>query len=55
MNDPKLNFSKRFPYSIYNYLTEKKHFVETDSNISSLSTTNLNISQGYFSKIFLLN
>ena len=55
MNDPKLNFSKRFPYSIYNYLTEKKHFVETDSNISSLSTTNLNISQGYFPKTFLLN
>ena len=41
-----LNFSKRFLYWIFNYLTDRRHFVQIDSRISNILITNLGVPQG---------
>ena len=40
-----LNFSKRFLYWIFSYLTDRRHFVQIDSNISSTLYTNFCVPQ----------
>ena len=41
-----LNFSKRFLYWIFSYLTDRRHFVKIDSNISNTLHTNFGVPQG---------
>ena len=41
-----LNFSKRFLYWIFSYLTDRRHFVQIDSNISNILYTNFGGTQG---------
>ena len=41
-----LNFSKRFLYLIFSYLTDRRHFVQIDSNISNILYTNFGVLQG---------
>ena len=41
-----LNFSKRFLYWIFNYLTDRRHFVQIDSSISNVLITNFGVPQG---------
>ena len=41
-----LNFSKRFLYWIFSYLTDRQHFVQIDSNISNILYTNFGVPQG---------
>ena len=41
-----LNFSKRFLYWIFSYLTDRRHFVQIDSNISNILYTNFGVLQG---------
>ena len=41
-----LNFSKRFLYWIFSYLTDRRHFVQIDSNISNILYTNFGVPQG---------
>ena len=40
------NLSKRFLYCIFNYLTDRRHFVQIDSNISNLLITSFDVPQG---------
>ena len=41
-----LNFSKRFLSWIFNYLTDRGHFVQIDSSISNILITNFAVPQG---------
>ena len=41
-----LNFSRRFLYWIFSYLTDRRHFVQIDSNISNILYTNFGVPQG---------
>ena len=41
-----LNFSKRFLYWIFNYLTDRRHFVQIDSSISNILITSFGVPQG---------
>ena len=41
-----LNFSKRFLYCIFSYLTGRCHFVQIDSNICNTLCTNFGVPQG---------
>ena len=41
-----LNFSKHFLYWIFNYLTDRRHFAQIDSNISNILYTNFGVPQG---------
>ena len=41
-----LNFSTDFLYWAFNYLTHRQHFVQIDSNCSSLLTAKYGVSQG---------
>ena len=41
-----LNFSKHFLYWIFNYLTDRRHFVQIDSSISNILITSFGIPQG---------
>ena len=41
-----LKFSKRFSYWIFNYLTERRHFVQIDSSISNILITSFGVPQG---------
>ena len=41
-----LNFSTDFSYWVFNYLTHRQHFVQIDSNYSSLLTTKYGVPQG---------
>ena len=41
-----LNFSELFLYWILNYLTDRRHFVQIDSNISNILYTNFGVPQG---------
>ena len=41
-----LNFSKHFLYWIFNYLTDRRHFAQTDSSISNILKTSLGVPQG---------
>ena len=41
-----LNFSKHFLYWIFNYLTDRRHFAQTDSSISNILITNFGIPEG---------
>ena len=41
-----LNFSKHFLYWIFNYLTDRRHFVQIDSSISNILITNFGVPQG---------
>ena len=40
-----LNFSKRFLYWIFSYLTDRQHFLQIDSNISNIFYTNFGVRQ----------
>ena len=40
-------FFKRFSYWIFNYLTDRRHFVQIDSNISNTLITNFDVPQGF--------
>ena len=40
-----LNFSKRFLYWIFSYLTDRRHFVQIDSNIPNILYTNFGVPQ----------
>ena len=41
-----LNFSKSLLYWIFNYLTDRRHFAQTDSSISNILITNFGIPEG---------
>ena len=41
-----LNFSKRFLYWIFNFLTDRRHFIQIDSSISNILITNFGVPQG---------
>ena len=41
-----LNFSKHFLYWIFNYLTDRLHFVQIDSSISNILITSFSAPQG---------
>ena len=41
-----LNFSKRFLYWVFNYLTDRRHFVQIDSSISNILITNFGVPKG---------
>ena len=41
-----LNFYKRFFYWIFSYLTDRRHFVQINSNISNILYTNFGVPQG---------
>ena len=41
-----LNFSKRFVYWIFNYLIDRRHFVQNDSSISNILIRNFGVPQG---------
>ena len=41
-----LNFSTDFLYWVFNYLTHRQHFVQVDSNCSSLVTDKYRVPQG---------
>ena len=41
-----LNFSTDFLYWVFNYLTHRQHFVQIDSNCSSLLTAKYGVPQG---------
>ena len=41
-----LNFSKRFLYWIFSYLTDRQHFVQIDSNISHFLYKSFGVRQG---------
>ena len=41
-----LNFSKSLLYWIFNYLTDRRHFAQTDSSISYILITNFGIPEG---------
>ena len=41
-----LKFSKRFSYWIFNYLPERRHFVQIDSSISNILITSFGVPQG---------
>ena len=40
-----LIFSKRFLYWIFSFLTDRRHFVQIDSNISNILYTNFGVPQ----------
>ena len=42
----KLDFSKRFLYWIFDYLIDRRHFVQIDSNISNILITSFGVPQG---------
>ena len=50
-----LNFYKRFLYWIFSYLTDRRHFVQIDSNISNILYTNLGVPQGSIPGPILFN
>ena len=50
-----LNFSERFLYWIFSYLTDRRHFVQTDSNISNILYTNFGVPQGSILRTVLFN
>ena len=41
-----LNFYKRFLYWIFSHLTDRRHFVQIDSNISNILYTNFGVLRG---------
>ena len=41
-----LNFCERFLYWIFDYLTDRQHFLQTDSGISNALITNFGVPQG---------
>ena len=41
-----LNFSKHSLYWIFNYLTDRRHFVQIDSSISNILITSFGVPQG---------
>ena len=51
----KLNFSKRFLYWIFSYLTDRRHFLQIDSNISNILYTNFGVPQGSILGPVLIN
>ena len=50
-----LNFSKRFLYWIFNYLTDRRHFVQIDSGIFYVLITNFGVPQGSILGAILFN
>ena len=40
------NFSKRFSYWVFSYLTDIRHFVQISSNISNILYTNFGVPEG---------
>ena len=50
-----LNFSKRFLYWIFSYLTDRRHFLQIDSNISNILYTNFGVPQGSILRPVLIN
>ena len=50
-----LNFSKRFLYWIFNYLTDRRHFVQIDSSISNILITSFGVPQGSILRPILFN
>ena len=50
-----LNFSKRFLCWIFGYVTGRRHFVQTDSNISNILYTDFGVPQGSILGPFLFN
>ena len=49
------NFSKRFLCWIFNYLTDRRHFVQTNSSISNVLISNFGVHQGSILGILLFN
>ena len=50
-----LNISKQFLYWIFNYLTDRRHFVQIDSTISNILITSFGVPQGYILRLILFN
>ena len=50
-----LNYSTDFLYCVFNYLTHGQHFVQIDSNCSSLLTAKYGVPQGSMRGPILLN
>ena len=50
-----LNFSKRFLYWIFSYLTDRRHFLPIDSNISNILYTDFGVPQGSILGTVLFN
>ena len=50
-----LNNFKRFLYWIFYYLTDRRHFVQIDSNISTILYTNFGVPQGSILRPVLFN
>ena len=50
-----LNFSERSSYWIFSYLTDRRHFVQIDSNISNTLYTNFGVPQGSILGLVLFN
>ena len=50
-----LNFTKRFLYWIFSYLTDRLHFVQIDSNISNILYANFGVPQGPILESVLFN
>ena len=50
-----LNFSKHFLYWIFNYLTDRRHFVQIDSSISNILIKSFDVPQGSIPGPILFN
>ena len=50
-----LNFTKRFLYWIFSYLTDRLHFVQIDSDISNILCANFGVPQGPILESVLFN
>ena len=50
-----LNFSKRFLYWVFSYLTDRQHIVQIDSSISKILYTNFGVPQGSILAPILFN
>ena len=40
------NFSKRLLYWVFNYLTDRQHFIQIDSSVSNILITRFGVPQG---------
>ena len=49
------NFFKRFSYWTFNYLADRRHFVQIDSSISNILVTNFGVPQGSILEPILFN
>ena len=50
-----INFSKHFLYCIFNYLTDRRHFVQIGSGVFNILITSLGVHQGSILRPILFN